>query len=239
MDDVFLSVIIPMYNSEDIKRNINEANEKLKKLKVSYEIVLVDDGSLNDCFHEAKKITIPNLKVVGYKQNKGKGNAIKYGFQFARGKHVAFVDSGRDIDPSQLSLFIKIMNKERADIVVGSKKHPESDVHYPLMRRIMSYVYQLVNKIFFNLDIKDTQVGLKLFKKSILDKVMPKIAIKKFAFDLELLVIAKKEDAKIVEAPVKIKYRFGSTINAKAVFWMLWDTLAIFYRDKILRYYSK
>lgn len=233
-----LSVIMPMYNSQDIKQNISEALNKLEKVNSNYEIILVDDGSTNSCLMEAKKIKNKKLKVIGYEKNQGKGNAIKYGFQFTSGKYVAFVDTGRDIDPIQLKSFIEIMNSNKADIVIGSKKHPQSDVHYPLARRFMSGVYQILNKILFNLNVKDTQVGIKLFKRQVLSKVMPKIAIKRFAFDLELLVIASKIGAKIIEAPVTIRYKFGSTINVKAVFWILWDTAAIFYRLRILRYYD-
>ena len=68
---------------------------------------------------------------------------------------------------------------------------------------------------------------------------MPKIAIKRFAFDLEILVLASKYNFKIIDAPIVIRYRFKSTINSSAVFWMLLDTAAIFYRLKILKYYDK
>ncbi len=234
-----LSIIMPMYNSRDITTNIKEAIRRLNTIKISYELIVVDDGSTKNCFEEAKKIKIKNVKVVGYKQNKGKGNAIKYGSGFVSGEYAAFVDSGRDIDPSQLSNFLKIMDDTGADIVIGSKRHRDSDVHYPLLRIFMSRIYQTANKIIFSLNVRDTQVGLKLFKSRIFNLIMPKVAVKKFAFDLELLVIANKLDAKIVEAPIKIRYRFGSSVNMKAVFWILWDTAAIFYRDKILHYYDK
>lgn len=233
-----ISIIIPMYNSKDIKVNMQEAMKSLNKIGYSYEIILVDDGSKNDCYAEAKKIKSKNLTVVRYFPNKGKGNAIKYGFKFTKGEYVAFVDSGRDIDPFQLKSFLEIISKENADIVIGSKRHPQSKLHYPLIRRVMSRTYQLINKILFNLNLKDTQVGIKLFKRKILSEIMPKIAVKRFAFDLELLVLANKIHAKIVEAPVIIRYQFKSTVNVKAVFWMLWDTAAIFYRDKILNFYQ-
>ena len=103
----------------------------------------------------------------------------------------------------------------------------------------MSRIYQTLNNMLFNLKIQDTQVGIKLFKKKVLERIMPKIAIKRFAFDLELLVLANKYNFKIIDAPVIIRYKFGSTINLFAVFWMLLDTAAIFYRLKILRYYDK
>jgi len=234
-----LSIIMPMYNSEDIKKNIHAATNSLNGVTKDYEIILVNDGSTNDCFQQAKKLENKKLKVVGYSKNKGKGSAIKYGFGFVEGDYVAFVDSGRDINPKQLKDFIELMEKEDADIIIGSKRHPKSKVHYPPFRRIMSRFYQILNKILFNLDVKDTQVGIKLFKKKVLKKIMPKIAIKRFAFDLELLVLASKYKFKIIDAPIILRYRFKSTINLTAIFWMLLDTAAIFYRLKILKYYDK
>ncbi len=233
-----LSVIMPMYNSHEITRNLKEASAILQKVTSDYELILVNDGSTNGCYEEALKFKHKHVRVVGYKKNQGKGNAIKYGFSFAKGKYVAFVDSGRDLNPKQLKDFMMKMEKENADIVIGSKKHPDSKVHYPPLRRFMSGVYQILNRILFNLNVKDTQVGIKLFKKKVLDQVMPKIAIKRFAFDLELLVIANKKGFKIVEAPIVMRYQFHSTVNTKQIFWILWDTAAIFYRDKILNYYK-
>ncbi len=228
-----------MYNSKDIEKNLDAAINSLNEITKDYEIILVDDGSINNCFEKAKNWENKKLKVVGYCRNKGKGSAIKYGFNFVGGDYVAFIDSGGDINPKQLKNFIEIMKKENADIVVGSKRHPNSKVHYPFFRRIMSRSYQILNNILFNLEVQDTQVGIKLFKKEALKKIMPKIAIKRFAFDLELLILASKYNFKIVDAPVTIKYKFGSTINLFAVFYMLLDTMAIFYRLKILKYYDK
>ena len=230
---------MPMYNSQDIITNLKEAVLSLEKITQDYEIILVDDGSTNNCLEESKKFKHRKIKIVGYKKNKGKGFAIKYGFDFTKGTYVAFVDSGRDLDPIQLRNFLKIIEEKRIDIVIGSKRHPDSKIHYPLMRKLMSRTYQIVNKILFDLEVKDTQVGIKLFKKEVLEKVMPKIVVKRFAFDLELLVLANKYTFKIKDAPIFMKYKFGSNINPSAVFWILLDTAAIFYRLKILRYYDE
>ena len=229
---------MPMYNAEDIVTNLKEATKVLNRVTSDYEIILVDDGSTNDCYKKAKEFEHEKIRVFRYAKNQGKGYAIKYCFNFVKGEYVAFVDSGRDLNPEQLKDFMKIMEKEQADIVTGSKRHPLSEVHYPLMRKFMSFSYQTINKILFNLSIKDTQVGLKLFKRGVLEKIMPRIAIKRFAFDLELLVLANKFKFKIVEEPIVMRYRFKSTIKAASVFWILWDTAAIFYRLKILRYYD-
>ena len=229
---------MPMYNSMDIEKNIYAAISSLNEVTKDYEIILVNDGSTNNCFQEVTKIENKKLKVVGYNKNKGKGSAIKYGFNFVGGDYIAFIDSGGDINPKQLKKFIEIIEKEDADIVIGNKRHPNSKVYYPLLRRIMSRTYQTLNGILFDLKVQDTQVGIKLFKKKVLDKIMPKIAIKRFAFDLELLVLASKHKFKIVDAPVIIKHQFKSTINLSAVLHMLLDTAAIFYRLKILKYYE-
>ncbi len=233
-----LSIIMPMYNSQDILQNIHEAKLNLARLKIPYELIVVDDGSTNNCYAEARSLESTHIKVVRYEPNKGKGNAILYGFTFASGNYVGFVDSGRDINPYQLGHFLKIMRKEKADIVIGSKRHSHSKVRYPFARRVMSRTYQIINRVLFNLNVQDTQVGLKLFKYNILKEIFPKIAVKRFAFDLELLVIAHKMHARIIEAPVEIRYKFHSTINLTAVFWILVDTAAIFYRDKIVGYYN-
>jgi len=229
---------MPMYNTPGIVNNLKEAVSAMKKVTPNYEIILINDGSTTNCYEEAKKFKNKKVRVVGYSKNQGKGYAIKYGFNFATGDYISFVDSGGELNPGQLKGFMEIMDKEKADVVVGSKKHPLSEVHYPLFRRVMSGVYQILNKILFNLYVKDTQVGIKLFKRDVLEKVMPKIVIKRFAFDLEFLVVANKYNFKIVEAPIVMHYKFGSTINPEAIFWMLWDTAAIFYRLKILRSYD-
>jgi len=233
-----LSIIVPAYNPVELKRNIEELASGLGEVTKDYEIIIINDGSTNGEFKQLGKLP-KQVNIVGYSRNKGKGSAIKYGFRFVKGDYVAFVDSGRDLDPKQLKDFMKIMEKSGADIVVGSKRHKKSKVHYPFSRRVMSWTYQIMNKILFNLNVRDTQVGIKLFKKSVLNKVMPKIVIKRFAFDLELLVIANKYDYQIVEAPVDLRYSFGSTINIKAVFWMLWDTAAIWYRLMVRRQYDE
>jgi hypothetical protein len=115
-----------------------------------------------------------------------------------------------------------------------------SNVHYPLFRRFQSWVYQLLIRVLFHLNVRDTQTGLKLFKRRVLADVVPLLAIKRFAFDLELLVVARTlGHRKVMEAPVDLDYRFESTVDAAAVWSVLWDTAAIFYRLRILRYYRR
>jgi len=233
-----LSIIIPMYNEKNIKKNLQKALQIFDTFNRPYEIVLVDDGSTTNCYSEAKEVKSDKIRVVGYKPNKGKGNAIKYGAKFVTGDYVAFLDADLELDPNQLKGFIKILEETKSDIIIGSKRHPDSKVHYPLFRRFMSIVYQIMIKILFNLNVRETQVGLKLFKRECIDSIFPKILVKRFAFDLEVLVNANKLKYKITEAPINLDYKFGSTVSPSAVYYMLLDTAAIFYRLKILHYYG-
>ena len=105
----------------------------------------------------------------------------------------------------------------------------------------MSYFYHLFVNTLFNLRLRDTQSGLKLIKTECLREILPKVLVKRFAFDLELLVNAKKAGYKIKEAPIELRYNWGngSSVNLKAAKGLFVDTLAIAYRLYILRYYDK
>jgi dolichol-phosphate mannosyltransferase len=114
-------------------------------------------------------------------------------------------------------------------------------VYYPRSRRVASWLYQQLNRVLFRLDVRDTQVGLKVFRREVADNVMPLLLVKQFAFDLELLAVARAMGYRRVrELPVRLDYRFtGSEVGSKAVARALWDTAAVFYRLRILRTYER
>lgn len=241
-----ISVIIPVYNEEsDIYSNLDETATVLKgAFDQNYEIVAVDDGSRDHTYREMEKAArkLNKVKAVKLDVHQGKGAALRYGFHFATGDLVAFLDADLDLHPGQLVSFYKIMEKTHSDIVIGSKRHPESVFDYPKRRRVLSFFYQLLIFILFGLPVSDTQVGLKLFKYEVLKKVFPKLLIKAFAFDLELLVNAYHLGYQVVEAPITRSFdretRWGN-IRFQDIRNMLIDTLAIFYRMYILKYYDK
>jgi hypothetical protein len=127
-----------------------------------------------------------------------------------------------------------------ADVVVGSKRHKESQIQYPWHRRLVSWVYFTIVRIFIGLPITDTQTGMKLFKRAVLREALSRMLVKTYAFDLELLAIAHQRGAKIVEAPVIIRFgnKFGA-LSANTIKVMALDSLAVFYRLKVLKYYAK
>jgi len=173
--------------------------------------------------------------------NFGKGRALKKAFRFVNGEYIVFLDADMDLHPGQIQTFFDIMHLDEADVVIGCKRHPNSRLKYPWHRRIISNVYFSLVKLMFGLPIKDTQTGLKVFKYEVLKKVLPKILIKQFAFDLEVLVNVHHLGYKIVEAPVVLnssRRRFGR-IGLRAIYRTWWDTMAIFYRMYVLRWYDR
>jgi len=238
-----ISVIIPTYNKgKIISKTLEETEKVLNDLGLEHEIIVVDDGSTDNTFEEAKKISnyFPDINVVHYMPNGGKGKALRHGFKYVSGDLVLFLDADLDLHPRQIKTFLEYMKKTNADIVIGSKRHPDSRVIYPSQRRFLSKGYQMFTSFFLKLPVSDTQVGMKLLKREVLDRIFPKILVKKWAFDVELLVNAIHHGYKVVEAPVDLNFqRFGSAVNLKTIPNMFIDTCAIFYRLRILRYYTK
>jgi hypothetical protein len=145
-----------------------------------------------------------------------------------------------DLHPEQLEDFFTIMKSRGADVVIGSKFHPQSKVEYPRLRRIYSFFYFMLVRSLFGLPVRDTQTGIKLFKREVLEQVLPRVLVKRFAFDLELLANVHHFGYRIVEAPVVVNFnRVCSRLRLPAVWNVFVDTLAIFYRMRILRYYDR
>ena len=238
-----VSVLMPAYNKgQCIFESIFITVNTLSKLGVDHEVVVINDGSSDDTYEEALRASkkFNNVKIVNYNSNEGKGHATKTGFYNSTGDLIMFFDADLDYHPEQIKLFLDMMKENNADVIIGSKRHKDSKIEYPFVRRFLSRGYQIFNTLFLGLPFSDTQPGIKLFKREVLEKVFPKVLIKRFAFDAELLLNSKKLGYKIIEAPVDLSFmKFSSTVNIKAIQNMFIGTCAIFYRDKILRYYDK
>ncbi len=238
-----LSVIIPAYKEEKaIGETIRTLSAELKKLPYEKEIVVVVDGSPDETEAAAKKVSCDFLRVLSYKPNRGKGYAIYYGVKHSRGEIVTFFDAGGDFHPEHIDRFVKMMEVFDADMVIGSKRHPASRINYPLSRRIVSRVWYLIIKCLFWLNVTDTQTGLKVAKRKVLEDVMPRAVVKRYAFDLELLVIARKLGYnRIFEAPVNMEFNTegGGAATAKSIWRMIKDMMGIWYRLHIIHYYDR
>jgi len=237
-----LSIIVPAYNeAKKLPETIKEVVGTLESCRFEYEVIIVDDGSEDGTSEEALSLAEqhPTVRVVGYKQNYGKGYALKYGFQFVQGDPVLFLDADSELPPSQIPRFLQYMPADSVEILIGSKRHPLSQVQVSFSRRFLSKGYNILVKLLFNLDVTDVLVGLKLFRRQVLEQVLPKLSVQRYAFDVELLANAHRLGYQIAEAPVELSYRFNSQIVIKGVWRIFLDTMNIFYRMKILHSYDK
>lgn len=243
MNTRLLSVIVPAYKQEkSIEKDLENIADTLDRgLKdYDYEIICVVDGALDNTLREAKKIKSSKINTVGYKENQGKGYAVRFGMARSRGDLVSFLDAGMEISPKSIMMLMAHMEWYNADVIIGSKRHPASRVNYPFLRHVLSIGYHWGVKILFGLPITDTQSGIKIFKREVLKKILPRLLVKKYAMDIEMLAVAKRLGFdRIYEAPIEVTFdRETSRISWRTVARQAWDTLAVFYRLRILRYYD-
>jgi len=238
MGQVELSIVDTAYNEEVfIEDTLGTLDLAIKDKQIPYEIVVVDDGSQDKTLIKANKYAQRNshVKVISYPNNAGKGCAVKTGFMKATGEVIVFIDGDMEIDLQTISKYVDAL--KNSDIVIATKWHPESDVSMSLGRRIMSRSFNLFVRILTGCNLKDTQVGLKVIKRSSFSNIFPRLAVKRFAFDVELLSVAHLYGLKIVEMPVNIK--LDGSFKSKEIWRMFVDLLGIAYRLRVTRWYQR
>jgi glycosyltransferase involved in cell wall biosynthesis len=239
-----LSVVVPVFNqAASIVANLEVIRERVgSALGDDFEIVVVSDGSI-DATEDELVASAPEgaFRVFHYDRNLGKGYAVKLGSLEARGRWIGFVDADLDLDPQSLAEYVRVAERDDQDFAIGSKRHPESVVTYPRSRVVASWTFQQLVRLLFRLKVRDTQVGLKVFRREVAEQVLPLLLVKRYAFDIELLAVARAFGfGRIVEMPVRLEYQFtGSGVRSSAVLRALVDTAAIFYRLRILHYYQR
>lgn len=162
-----ISIIMPAYNEGGcIFDNIRMTRDIMIEAGIDVEIVAVDDGSSDTTLEEIRRAAkvFGNVVVAGNPYNMGKGRALRSGFEYSSGEIVVFLDADLDLHPSQIKKLIDVIEETPCDVVVTSKHHPESRLDYPFSRKIASLVYYIVIRSMFNLPVRDTQTGLKVFR---------------------------------------------------------------------------
>lgn len=235
-----LSVVLPCHNAAPgLGAVLERLLDRLQEVG-SYEIIVVSDGSTDETVEIADSFPSSTIRVIHYPTREGKGHALQVGLGEARGAYVAFCDADGDIEADAIEPFLAVMRLYEPDIVLGSKRHPLSEVHYPPLRRLLSWCYQKLARLLFRVNVRDTQTGIKLIRRDILAAVLPRMLEKRYAFDLEFLVVARSLGfTRVFEAPVRIQYRFASQVDLRSVVGIGLDTLAIFYRHYVLNTYRR
>ena len=238
-----LSVVVPVYNlAGSIVENVRTIRDRVAaRTDGPIEVIVVSDGSFDRTEEVVLESELEDVRVLHYDRNLGKGYAVKIGALESRGRWVAYCDADLDLDPASLPAFVDVAEREGLDFAIGSKRHPESQVSYPSSRRAASWLFQQLVRILFRLDVRDTQVGLKVFSREVADQVVPLLLVKRYAFDIELLAVGRAFGfGRVRELPIRLDYQFaGSGVHPVAVLIALTDTVAIFYRLRVLRTYQR
>jgi glycosyltransferase involved in cell wall biosynthesis len=238
-----LSIIVPAYNEASaIAGNVAAISRAAAEIADKYEIIISDDGSADGTYQAALEMARKDshVKVVETRPNAGKGWALRKGAAVARGEFIGFLDADLDLHAEQFAGLYEVMVREKADAVIGSKRHRESRVQYPRLRRVMSFAYYGLVRLLFGLGLTDSQTGIKLFRREALLAVLPQLVVKRFAFDIELLLNLHRRKHKIAEAPVTMRFKRPlSRITLGEGFATIRDTLAVFYRLRVLKFYDR
>ena len=239
------SLIVPAYNEgNNIFHNLEVMENTLLEILPDgdFEIIPVNDGSKDNTAEEIRRAadSLQKINPVIYEINRGKGGALIEGVSHTKGDIVAFLDADLDISPNHFKTYIPAYKDNHADVVIGSKMHKDSNLDYPLARKVFSVGYFVLLKILFGMGLKDTQTGIKLYRGDLIREIAPKLTVKGFAFDIEILALALARKAKIIEMPVEIVYSRESAtsrIKFKDIWKMFTDTLGIWWRIRIKKNY--
>ena len=233
-----LSIILPAYNVEDsIEDCVKNARRHMESLGVEdYEIIAVDDGSKDGTLQRLLKLgSAGNVKVLSNGINIGKGFAVKKALKHVTGNYSIVVDGDMEIDPKQIKRCLKAL--KHYDIVIASKRHVQSHYKAPFIRKFLSVGFNILVKILTGLRFGDTQSGLKAFRTNAFKKIMRVVSVKRYAYDVEVLLVAKLLNVRIAEMPIHIEQNSGFSL--RAILQMFIDLLGITYRFRIMKWYQK
>jgi dolichyl-phosphate beta-glucosyltransferase len=229
---MYLSVIVPAYNEEKrLPKTIREIDKYLKTQSYESEIIVVSDGSKDRTIEVAKNLMpeIKNLKLLEFKDKRGKGFGVRQGMLEAKGKYRVFTDADNSTSIDQVEKMWPEFEKG-FDVVIGSRdiKGAVLAIPQPWIRRRTGDIFNLITQIVSGLwGIWDTQCGFKGFSEKAANDIFPKTLIDRFAFDVEALILAKKLGYKIKEIPVTWLNDPDSKVKLKSMFDMLLDVFKI------------
>ncbi len=222
-----LSVVIPMYNeSKIIEATARELSAYMESVFDDYEILFCDDGSKDGCGELVSALGLPNVSVVGYGENRGKGCAVRHGMLEAKGDVRIFTDADLAYGTEVIKRAYDMMCENgETDMLIGSRNIGNDGYEgYTLLRKIMSKTYIKVLCITGGFKLSDSQCGFKAFRGETAEDIFSKCKVDGFAFDFEVILYATKLGKRIGEMPVKIiNHRESSVRPIKDTLKMLGD----------------
>ena len=232
-----ISIIIPIFNqAKKITYSLEKIRQAVELTFTNYELIVVNDGSTDDTLNTLKDIAREDehVRVISYTPNRGKGYAVRQGVLQSQGDAVILLDGDLDISPDLIKDYVEKLST--SDLVIASKKHPESNVRIPRSRAFLSRAFNLLIKMAIGIDQTDTQAGFKVGKGDIMRKIFSNVSVNRYAFDVEFLAIASVLHLKVQEMPVIMK--IDRKFKIKEIVNMFLDVTRIWYKYRIAHRYQ-
>lgn len=237
-----LSLVIPTYKKQrEVLDQLERLYGYLSRKNPNFELIFVIDGYVDNTKDilqtYIKENRLKKASVIGYKQNRGKGYAVRYGMKKASGDVIGFIDADTDIQIRTLGYALKAIKDDSTMAVIPSKFHRDSNIEMTFGRKFLSYGLILLNKMLLKLpkNVDDVGCGVKLFRKELVERILPKLKVDRFAIDSEILNEIARVGYNVSVIPFFLnKNRSESTsANIKQTFGMFKDIFALSVANKL------
>jgi len=212
---VFLSIIIPTFNEEpNISGTLSEVSEYLGERDLSYEIIIVDDGSGDMTVKKVGEFgeKLQNLRIIESSPNRGKGYVLRKAIFQSGGEYVMFMDADSSTSVYEMDKFLPLL-KEKYDVYIASRRIPGSEVRVPVERKAMGNIYILLSRIMLGIRVSDLNCGFKMFTQEAAKKIFSMQVMDDWSFDAEVLFLCEKYGYRIKEIPVKWVHKTTSKVR--------------------------
>ncbi|MGC4045940.1 MAG: glycosyltransferase family 2 protein [Armatimonas sp.] len=211
-----LSIVIPAYNEEKrLPGNLPIIKEFLDGMAVTYEIIVVDDGSKD---RTSELIAaVPYVRLITLSENQGKGAAVKTGVLAAKGDYILFMDADLATALDEIPKVLRIIKEKNVGMVFGSRDMPDSQLvkHQPGLRELSGRMFNKVVQALAVPGVVDTQCGFKIFTRAAAQEIFSRMTLNRFSFDVEIIYLAQKLGLGCLEVPVKWEHKEGAAAFTK------------------------
>lgn len=202
--EFFLSVVVPVYNEKARLHNLNTIIDYFKNQNFSSEIIVVNDGSIDNTLELLKKINKhKEINIISYPKNRGKGFALKTGMLAANGKYRLFTDIDLSTPIEEFKLFYPLLKK--TDIIIATRKTVGATLlkRQPFLREMLGKCFTLISRKFLGVEVSDFTCGFKCFSDKSAQSIFSKLTVERWGFDSECMFLAKKYKFKVAEVPTR------------------------------------
>ena len=211
-----LSIVIPAFNeAARIGDSIKKIDTFMRQSPLSFELIVVDDGSADNTADVVGRIQVKGLRLVRNDHNHGKGYTVRQGVLAASGEYVLFTDADLSAPIEEANKLLDVAIKEGADVVIGSRAVDRGYIEKRQsgLRELGGIVFNFMVRVLLGLRLRDTQCGFKLFHRQRSRRIFEQQTTSGFGFDPELLFLAKRNGLKIRETSVRWSHSEGSKVK--------------------------